>query len=384
MKSPSFIELSKSALQKNIRYLKKRVGKGTEIASVIKGNAYGHGINEFLPMAETCGIKYFCVSDAHEAEIAMKIKKKTSNIIIMYMIENSEIEWAIENDVQLYVFEFDRLNNAIEIAKRIKKKAKIHVEFETGMNRTGFNYFETRELRDVLTDNLDYIDIIGFSTHYAGAESIANYKRIMEQKDHFDNILNDLREYGLTAKYNHGAASAATLTYTEMQMDMVRVGIAQYGFWPSEETRMYNLLSDDVKFTVDPLKRVLRWVSTVMNIKSIPAGQFIGYGNSYLTTKETKIAIVPVGYSHGYSRSLSNLGHVLIAGKKAQIVGMVNMNMIIVDITNNNGVKKGDEVVLIGKQGKRYISVKSFSDLSNYVNYEMLTKLSAQIPRIVV
>jgi len=167
-------------------------------------------------------------------------------------------------------------------------------------------------------------------------------------------------------------------------MDMVRFGVAQYGIWPSMETKMNNLLSEEAKFIRDPLKTVLSWKSQVMSIKTVSRGNFVNYGNSFLTTKNMKLATIPVGYHHGYSRTLSNSGHVLIRGKKADVVGMVNMNMFMVNVTHIPAVKNGDEVVLIGKQGDFSISVSSFAELTNMMNYELLSRLPYQIPRIVV
>ena len=147
---------------------------------------------------------------------------------------------------------------------------------------------------------------------------------------------------------------------------------------------MHNLLSDDTKFTDDPLHRVLSWKTRVMTVKDVKAGDFVGYGTNYLAAKDEKIAIIPTGYGHGYSRSLSNVGKVLIRRKEAPVVGIVNMNLIMVKVTNIHGIKRHDEVVLIGKQGEREITVASFAELTNYVNYELLSRLPADIPRIIV
>jgi alanine racemase len=138
------------------------------------------------------------------------------------------------------------------------------------------------------------------------------------------------------------------------------------------------------KHYVDPLRRVLRWSSRVMHVAPVEAGEFVGYGTSYITLRPQQVATVPVGYSHGFRRSLSNLGRVLIRGKRANVIGLVNMSMMLVDVTSIPAVKAGDEVVIIGKQKNARISVGSFSDMANLVNYEMLVRLPAGIPRVVV
>ena len=383
MKHPSVIELSKSALQKNIKYLKKRVGEKVKFVSVIKGNAYGHGIKQFLPMAEDCGVDYFAVFDSCEAETAYNVKKKNTKLMIMGMIADSDIKWAIKNDISFFVFEKTRLKQAIKDAKKLNKKAKIHIEVETGLHRTGFSKEELKKAVKLIKQDRKHLFIDGVCTHYAGAESVANYVRVHDQIKRFNEHKEWLKEKGITPKYYHTACSSASLVYPETRMDLVRIGIAQYGFWPSEEVRMHALLCKDVDFKERPLKRVLKWKSQIMSIENVKPGEFISYGNYFQAKKKTRIASVPVGYSHGYRRSLSNLGYVLVKGKKAPVIGMVNMSVMIIDITDIPFVKKGDIVVLIGKQGKHEITVSSFSELSNLVNYELLTRLPECIPRIV-
>ena len=183
-------------------------------------------------------------------------------------------------------------------------------------------------------------------------------------------------------KQIHTACSAAALRYPKSQMDMVRLGIVQYGFFPNKEIYIEYLTKK--KITEDPLRRLISWKSKVMDVKTVKAGEFVGYGTSYLANSNLKIATIPVGYSHGFSRSLSNQGRVLIHGQRVSVIGIVNMNMITVDVTKIEHVKKGDEVVLIGKQGDLEISVSSFSEFSDQVNYELLTRLPQKIPRFIV
>jgi alanine racemase len=177
------------------------------------------------------------------------------------------------------------------------------------------------------------------------------------------------------------ASSAATIRYPKTRFHLVRVGILQYGFFPTEEIKVHYLTKH--KTHHNPLKRIVSWKTNVMDIKTVPPGHFVGYGTSYLTTKTTQIAIIPVGYYSGFSRFLSNSGKVLIRGHKLNVIGTVNMNMMAVDITGV-GAEKGDEVVLIGHQGDEEITVSSFSDLSQLINYELLTRLPHSIPRMII
>ena len=379
----SYIELSKNALKRNLRYLRDLVGPDVKIVSVIKGNAYGHGIKEFVQMAEECGIDYFAVFDIYEATEAFSVKNYDSDIMVIGMMDKEGIEWCINNNVSFFIIDIERLKNTISVAKKLNSKAKIHLEVETGLNRTGIEKSELPETAKIIKNNSEFLELEGLCTHYAGAESIANYFRIQNQMSVFKEMKNYLKKRGLKPKYCHTACSAATILYPEARMDLVRIGIAQFGFWPSKEVRIHKLLSDDTKYRKDPLHSILTWKSIVMSIKTVKPGEFIGYGNSYQTIRKTKIAIIPIGYFHGYRRSLSNVGYVLINGKKAPIIGMVNMSMMIVDITSIKDVKKGDEVVLIGRQGRNKITVSSFSENLNLVNYELLVRLPQHIPRII-
>lgn len=383
MKHASYIELSKSALKKNIKYLKKQIGSSVKFVSVIKGNAYGHGIKTFVPLAESCGIDYFAVFDAVEAELACTVKKPQTDIMIMGLIANEDIAWAINHNISFFVFEYDRLEHTIKTAKKLQKKAKIHIEVETGLHRTGFGKDQLEKAVKMIKRNKKHLIVEGVCTHFAGAESISNYVRVHKQIDRFNEIKAWLEEKDIAPNYYHTACSSAALLYPETRMDMVRIGIAQYGYWPSEEIKIHNLLCGDINLTHHPLKRILTWKSYVMGIEHVKTGDFISYGNFFQARRKTKIATIPVGYFHGYRRSLSNVGYVLVNGKKAPVIGMVNMSVMIVDVTNIPLVKKGDEVVLIGKQGNHQITVASFSELSNLVNYEFLVRLPMQIPRIV-
>ncbi len=381
----SYIEISKPALKSNLRFLKRLTGPDVRFCSVIKGNAYGHGIEHFVPLAEECGVDFFAVHSADEALRALMVRQRDSHIMIMGMIDDDQLNWAVEYDISFYVFEYDRLNAAIYAAKKQNKKALVHVELETGMNRIGFQWEDREKLANLLVRNRDHLHVMGVNTHYAGAESVANYLRVQNQIANFNRYQSYLRKKGAKADMRHTACSAPLISYPHTKMDMVRIGIMQYGFWSSKETFMQYLTQNGRKrMTDNPLRQIISWKSKIMSIKSVPAGQFIGYGTVYQTTDDTLIATVPVGYSHGFSRNLSNLGKVLVHGRRVPVIGMVNMNMMIADVSHCPGVKRGDEVVIIGSQRNNRITVSSFSDMTNNVNYETLVRLPREIPRFII
>jgi len=383
MKYTSYIELNQKALSQNIHYLQNVIGPNVRFVSVIKGNAYGHGIKAFVPMVEKCGIDFFAVFDVFEAQQAHHVKADRSKVMIIGIIDSEDMPWVLSNQCSFFVSDLKTLKKALSVAEVIEEKACIHLEIETGMHRTGFEESELPRVIELLERYKNNVVVEGLCTHLAGAESISNYVRIHEQMGRFKRTKEWLNEQGITPTFYHVACSAAALMYPESRMNMVRVGIAQYGFWPSKETKIHKLLSDSSQYKRNHLRRVLTWKSKVAGVKRVPPGEFVGYGNEYQTMKETRIATIPVGYYHGYRRSLSNVGHVLIKGKKAPIVGMVNMSIMITDVSGISDVTKDDEVVLIGKQGTQKISVGSFSERLNLVNYELLSRLPMHIPRFV-
>ncbi|MFZ6052019.1 alanine racemase [Halocola ammonii] len=375
----SEILLDKSALQNNIMFLREFLNEGVIFSSVVKGNAYGHGIESFIPLAEECGVNHFSVYSADEAVRVKMVASTPTTVLVMGYVDPHQLRWCIENKVEFFVFDFERLHKALEVAREIDKKAILHIELETGMNRTGFEREDLEEVARILNENRDHLFFKGLCTHYAGAESIANYVRYTRQKEIYLEMLSFFESNGLTPEQRHTCCSAAAIRMPEMQMDMVRIGILQYGFWPSREV-FIEYIKD--KFEKGgPLKRIITWKSKVMSLKNVSHGEFIGYGTTFLAQSDMTIALLPIGYAHGFTRGLSNTGRALINGKRVPVVGMVNMNCIAINVTDVDNVKPGDEVILIGKQKNVEISVSAFGELSTQLNYELLTRLPHDIPR---
>jgi alanine racemase len=381
--APSYIELSRSAVHHNIDFLRQHLAGDVRITCVVKGNAYGHGIEKIVPLLEEAGINHFAVYNADEALRVKKAKSPESDIMIMGMIPDEALEWALANDIELYIFEADRLKQLLEISKETNEPARIHLHLETGMNRMGLEKEQFDDWSRQLTQNREHFHLSGVCTHLAGAEHIANHVRIESQFEEYQKILTKLKAQDLSPDYRHVVSSAGAMRYPNMRLDMIRIGIMQYGFWSSTETFIY-YVRENQEDRVDPLENVISWKSSVMNVKDVESGEFIGYGNSYMARQDMKVAGVPVGYATGYARSLSNTGRILINGHRVDVVGTVNMNMLIADISDVPETEKGDEVVLIGKQGKQSISVAPFGEVSDNMDYERLTKLSSRIPRIIV
>lgn len=379
MGSTSKIEIVKCALEHNVKFVKSITKPKTIISAVIKGNAYGHGTRVIVPALEGLGINHFSVYSSPEAKVAFEVKKPATTIMIMGFIYDEDFDWIVQNEIEFYVSDMVTLSKAIETSKRLEKKAIIHIDVETGMNRTGFGIRELKQAIPLLQIAQEVLVIRGVTSHFAGAESIANYYRIKKQFGTYKNRVRLLEKNNIRFQIRHIASSAATITYPETQMDLVRTGIILYGYWPTRETFFQFVHKHSEK--KDPIRRALKWKSQVIAIKEVPEGEFIGYGLSFQAPHRMRVMIIPVGYSNGYSRSLSNNGHVLLSGHRVAVISSVNMNMIICDITQIEDVSIGDEVILIGEQGENEISFASFAEMNNALNYEILARLPENIER---
>ena len=378
----SLITLNENAVQNNVAFLRKKLCDKVKISAVVKANAYGHGIEQIVPLFEKYGIEHYSVFYYGEAVRVYESLSKPATIMVMGWLCDKSIREAIEKGFEFFVFNVERLNIAIKYAKELNLTARIHLEAETGMNRLGLNKNELDNAIAIIKENKGYIDIAGFCTHLAGAESVSNHVRIQNQLKKYRKMLMILEANDIKPRYKHVANSAAAIVYPKTRMDLVRIGIMLYGFWSSTEVFIQYINSKHNK--IDPLRRILGWHSQIMAIKEVKIGEFVGYGISYLAQSNIKTALVPVGYSLGYSRSLSNKGRVLIRGHRCSVIGVVNMNMIIIDVSHVCDAKVGDEVVLIGKQGDLEIKISAFSEISDELNYEILAHLSVSIIRTVI
>lgn len=381
MTSTSILEIKCKAIENNVHFIRKLIGPDVIICAVIKGKAYGHGVEVAIPALEYSGVTHFALYSSSEAKEAYKVMDESSTLMVMGFIFEEDLKWIIQHHIEFYVSNLEILGAAIEWAKKLKTPARIHIDVETGMNRTGLPLRELKKAIPMIKAHAKHLMLQGLTSHLAGAESIANHTRIKKQFTVFRKRRKLLHENGISPAIHHIASSAATISYPDTRLDMVRTGILIYGYWPTKETFINYIHRRKDKS--DPLKRALIWRTQVMLTKTVPEGEFIGYGLSYQARNTMEIMILPVGYCNGYSRSLSNNGHVLVKGQRAEVIGSVNMNMILCDISMiKEKINIGDEVVLIGKQGEMEISFTSFADMNNSLNYEILARLPGNIERV--
>ena len=255
----SVIQISKSALKNNIDFIKSLIDKSVTLSSVIKGNAYGHSILEMVPLLQELNVNHFSVYSSFEARQVFKVVKNDFTILIMGDISTSDEDWIIENSIEFFVFNISRLERMLSKATEIKKILNIHIEIETGMNRTGFNQKDWIQIIQLVNAHKDFIKVKGLCTHFAGAESLNNYVRVKQQQIVFNKAISFFKSKEIKPQQIHCSCGAAVLAFPTKNYDMVRVGILQYGLWPSRE--IFIAFITKRKININLLKPVLSWKS---------------------------------------------------------------------------------------------------------------------------
>lgn len=372
----TWLEISKKSLNKNASTFKKVVGGKTKIACVVKANAYGHGLEEVVTALDKNKIDWFAVDNLDEALPIRSLGVKKPIILLGYT-PFSQLRQAIESDISLTVYDKTTLEKITSL--KTKKEARVHLKIETGLNRQGVKGSGLLALAKYIKKNKN-LKLEGVSTHFANIEDTLDPSFAMEQLKRFREEIKMLRKNKIEIPEIHCAASAAALLYEKTRFTMIRLGIGLYGLWPSRETKIsLNLKKKDVE-----LEPVMTWKTIVAQIKEVKAGESVGYGRTWFSPKDSKIAILPVGYSDGYDRKLSNNSRVIIKGRSAPVVGRVAMNMIVADISEIENVAKEDEVILLGKDKDEEVSAEELATRMGTINYEVVSRVNPMLPREVV
>jgi alanine racemase len=372
----TWVEISKKALFHNIGIFRKSVGKNVKIAAVVKANAYGHGLKEIVPLLKN-KVDLLAVDNIDEALTIHKINGSIPVLILGYTTL-ANLSLPIENNISFVVYNMETLKKIVSL--KLEKPAKIHLKIETGLNRQGIAKEDLPNFLKYIKNHKDFISLEGVYTHFANIEDTLDPTFAKEQLIEFKKALKVIKKEGFKPPLIHCAASAGTLLYPETHFSMVRVGFGIYGWWMSLETRV-SLLAQ--KRNLD-LRPVLTWKSIVAQIKQIDIGESVGYGRSWFAARKTKIAVIPVGYSDGYDRRLSNIGRVIINGVHANVVGRVAMNMIMIDVTDVKNVKLENEVALLGNKDDLKVSADEIAKKIGTINYEVVSKINPLLPRIIV
>lgn len=358
-------EINLNNLEHNLNILKKSA-PDSEIFSVVKANAYGHGIIKISQHLRKLGVNTLAVAFAEEA-IKIRNSGDTGEILLIVSGNKDEADAVAEYNLQTIISDTEMLEHYNNAGKKFNKIVPLHLFINTGMNRDGINYFKAVEFMQ-LSQKYSNIKIVGLLTHFSTSEFEDTSFADM-QLNRFEVTRKSLEDSGFNFKYIHTANSGGIINVKNSHYNAVRPGISMYGYMPSRE------LNDRVD-----LKPVLSLKSKVLLIKDIDENEVVGYSKKYITDKKTKIAIIAIGYGDGYTTRLTNKGKCIINSKKFNIIGSVCMDQLMVDVRNDD-VRVGDEVTLIGKQGDEEISIYDIAELSGLIPYEIFTLLTERLPR---
>ncbi|MBF0253293.1 MAG: alanine racemase [Candidatus Omnitrophica bacterium] len=365
---PTWAEIDLSALRHNLKMIENIVGNKKKIMPIVKANAYGHGIVEISKVLIENGISYLGVATVDEA-MCLRNNGVENNVSILVLgsVLEEEAFVAVKNDITLTLGDQHLTDILIATSKKLSKKAKVHVNIDTGMGRLGIWHEDAIYFLDKVS-KINEIEIEGVYTHFASVARDKLYTAM--QADSFQNVLDYMNTREIKVKYIHSSNSIATVDYNFDNTNMVRTGILLYGIYPKEDF-VYKI----------KLKPVMTLKTRIVFLKTISPGMSVSYGRTYIAQKETMIATVPIGYADGYGRVLSNHAQALVKGKLVNLTGVVTMDQTLFDVNPVKGVKVGDEVVLFGYQGRACIPVEKISRLSKTIPYEILAGISNRVPR---
>lgn len=364
----TFAEVNLNAIESNFTNLKNCTPDATKLCAVIKADGYGHGATELAHFLKD-NADYFAVATADEA-IELRNAGIKNPILILSYTHSDDYEKLISNDISLTVYRKSCAVKINEAAKKMHKKALVHISVDSGMTRIGFVPNEESANDVKYISELPNIEIQGIFSHYACADMYD--KSVSEmQKKRFMNFIAKCNDMGVVFPLEHLCNSAGISEFNE-HFDMVRMGISLYGLYPSEDV-------DKSKVELIP---AMTFKSHIINIKAVPAGEGISYGHTYKTTETRKIATVAAGYADGYPRALSNTGKVIVRGCYAPVVGRVCMDQFMIDISDIPDVKIDDEVILFGTDGKLSVTAEEIGEKTMSFNYEVVCSVARRCPRV--
>jgi alanine racemase len=365
---PTWLEVDLEAIASNLRQVRRIVGDAVKVMIVLKADGYGHGAARIARTAINNGAHMLGVACLSEG-MTLRRRGIREPILVLGYTPAWQAREAVLTDITTTVFDLDTVRAFSRAAGEVGRTARVHVKVDTGMGRLGLLPDEVLSFLEKALA-LPHIEVEGLFTHFSVADE-ADKTYTHRQLDRFKSLLDRARCAEIHIPLVHAANSAALLTVPEARFDMVRLGIALYGLAPSQKTPL-----------PDGFRPALSFKTRIAQVKTLPAGSCVSYGNTYLTQGEETIAVIPVGYADGFRRAPSNWGHVLVKGQRAPIVGRVCMDQTMIDVTHIPDVRQGDQVVLIGSQGDQVITVEEVASRLGTINYEVISEILARVPRV--
>ena len=361
-----YAEINLGAITHNLTEIRRHINKNVRLCVVVKANAYGHGAIATAQRAIEAGADYLAVATVDEA-LELRSVGITAPILILGLIPLSAADEVVANDITQTIADFDLAKAICHAAVTQHKNAKVHIKIETGMGRIGAAIEDIIELATCIT-YMPNMEIEGVFSHFALADS-KDKSFVYEQIKIFNKAVEMIEKRGIKIKIRHIAESAAILEIPDAHFDMVRSGIITYGLYPSNE----------VEHTIE-LQPVMRLCARISFIKRIKAGTSIGYGREFIAERDSVIATLPIGYADGYIRAYKGF-YVEVRGKRVPIAGRVCMDQIMIDVTDVEGVRIGDEVTLFGSDT---LSIDDAASYLNTINYEITCLVSSRVPRVYI
>jgi alanine racemase len=357
---PTWAEVHLGALRENLRRLRRRLPRATRILFVVKGDAYGHGAAQCARAAQKArAADGFGVSSVEEGVALREAGIRLPVLVLGSLYPFESFLAAVEFGLTPTVASLDSARRLAEVARRLGRRVSCHLKIETGMGRIGMSPGAAAAAAAFLAE-AGRVEIAGAYTHFSCAETDRDFT--LEQLRRFKRALAGLAGAGVAPRLLHAANSAAALRYPAARLDLVRPGLAIYGLFPG-------------------FRPTLSLKSKVVFLKTVPRGAAIGYDAAFRARRPTRVATVPIGYADGWPRRLSNRGSALLGGRRCPVIGTVSMDMLMLDASAVPGARVGDDVVLIGRQGREEMTAGEVAAAAGTIPYETTTALTSRIPR---
>ncbi len=367
---PTWAEIDLTAIRYNFIRVRKIVDPAMVMA-VVKADGYGHGMLEVSQACLREGAECLGVASLEEA-LFLRKSGVVAPILVLGYIPDEYAELAVKHNVSGCVFSRNFARALSQAAVKLGQKANLHIKIDTGMGRIGFP--AEPETLDLIAEisQLPGVRIEGIFTHFAEADSL-NKDFSREQLADFTDIVSNLEKRGISIPWKHCSNSAALMDMPESHFNMVRAGIVLYGLYPSQFVNKDRL----------PIIPAMTLKSRIAFIKELEPGHSVSYNRTYCCSRKTKVATVPIGYADGYNRLLSNRAQAVIRGQKVPLIGNVCMDQCMFDVSNVEGVKEGDELILFGRP-EDGITADDLAQIIGTINYEVVCTHSARVPRIYI
>jgi alanine racemase len=364
----TYASIDLAALVHNLSQIRARLSHGCSIMAVVKANAYGHGAIDISRALVSAGVTRLAVASVEEG-LALREDGINAEILVLVDLFDKHILELVAYRLTPVITDQRLLPALARAAEAINQPFPIHIKVDTGMGRLGFSPSELAALFNALP-GWKSLRIEGFMSHLADSDG-DDSSHTEQQLKSFRGLLEQLEQRGITVPFVHVANSAAIVRYPQSHFSLVRPGIMLYG---------YHTLPDSVPSP--ELQPVLSLRSTIMQLRTIKPGEAVSYNRTFVAKRPSHIAVLPIGYADGYNRQLSNKGFVLVGGKRAPIVGLICMDMTMVDVTGIPSVHVGDGVTLIGREGQDAIWADEIAGWSGTIPYETLCAIGPRIPRV--